>query len=328
MMALVALVAVGASAATELVLPLPDGGFVALSTRGSSALRVRLLRERQEPFETPMVAPVAADVRFTSEPDGIVAAIGALKLGKDGRLMLFNAHGTMLTSTKPLNMQQSASIVFEGGGQRLYGRGGGDSAGTCAGANDGAYLSTNFTVSPRVQNCATYVPYYYSTLGYSALGAVNATVLQPGKPTGGTNTFPLSYTLSEDGTSVSWAWEGAAISRGCELYLMPAPSLNDGTRAYYSLVGAPLVPPRWAFGFIMCRWGWSNRTYLEDTLSRWRSGRYPSDAFIMDFGWVSTRTSHSSHPLINPSARTQHPILSSTHRPASAPRYVYMHGPC
>lgn len=294
--------------AAEVVLPLPNGGgFVGLSTRGTSALRVRLLQKAtDQPFDTPMIGDIL-DAPFTPQADGIVSAVGVLKLSSDGRLSLMNSDGATITTSQPIHLPSQTALSFETVGKHtLFGRGGGDSAGTCShsAVNDGAFLSTNFTVSPRVMNCATYAPYYYSTAGYGALGAVNATALQEGKPTGGTNTLPLNYTPATDGHTVSWAWGGAAVARGLELYLMPAPTLDAGTRAYYSLIGAPLVPPRWAFGFIACRWGWSNQSYIEDTLARWRAGRYPADAFIMGMRLLS------HHPLGMPPTWTLklHPL--------------------
>ena len=56
------------------------------------------------------------------------------------------------------------------------------------------------------------------------------------------------------------------------------------------------MPPRWVFGFTFCRWGWTNRTYIDNTLHRWRSGKYPSDAFIMDFGWFTHVSDYSFPP--------------------------------
>lgn len=39
----------------------------------------------------------------------------------------------------------------------------------------------------------------------------------------------------------------------------------------------------WAFGFLACRWGWDNRSYIEQTLHEFRDGGFPLDAFISDY---------------------------------------------
>jgi hypothetical protein len=102
---------------------------------------------------------------------------------------------------------------------------------------------------------------------------------------GKTNVFPVSF--SSDGEFVSWSHPDGPF----ELYLMPAPSLDTGTQAYYQLVGAPAVPPRYAFGFIASRWGWEDAAYIDSILQRFRNGSYPIDAMI----GPSTATTGRAH---------------------------------
>jgi hypothetical protein len=33
-----------------------------------------------------------------------------------------------------------------------------------------------------------------------------------------------------------------------------------------------------------CRWGWQNRSYIEQTLRAFRNGSFPIDAFVSDYG--------------------------------------------
>ena len=296
-----------AAATAEALLLLPSGGAVGLSTRGASAFRIRFLppgATDTPPFVTPLIAPDAADAPFQRTTDGIKAAIGRLALSSDGRLSLFNAADTMLVRTQPLHLSAGPSITFDSSKpQRLYGRGGGPT--------DGAILSTPLgsSVTPGVENLEVLTPYYWSSLGYSALGEVNSTRHPVKTPDGGTNVMPAIHNVSADGLRVAWSWpsavNGSNVASGSapkppptfQLYLMPtASSLDLGTSAYYSLIGSPLVPPRWVFGFTFCRWGWTNRTYIDNTLHRWRSGKYPSDAFIMDFGWFTHVSDYSFPP--------------------------------
>lgn len=166
---------------------------------------------------------------------------------------------------------------------RLYGRGGGKA--------DATTLHPTGAVTASVDNTVTYAPYYYSTDGYACL-AVTDVLSGNGK----TNVLPVTY--ATDGSHIRWSRPAGAAF---ELYLMPAPSLDSGTAAYFSLVGRPAVPPRWAFGFIASRWGWENRTYIEQTLRTFRSGRYPIDAFIGDFGWFTNVSDYSFPPSGEPS---------------------------
>lgn len=182
--------------------------------------------------------------------------------------------------------------------QRLYGRGGGEDDGTQL------QLRPAAAVEPRVENKATYAPFYWSTCGYAVLAAVNVTTSRAdARPGGGTNVMPARYALSTDGRSVTWTWPSAASNpHGIELYLMPtATSMDAAMAAYYQLIGRPAVPPRWALGFMLCRYGWSNRSYVEQTLRTWRAGRYPADAFIMDCMSSAPRRSRAFHCCLAPS---------------------------
>jgi len=161
----------------------------------------------------------------------------------------------------------------------LYGRG--------AGAGDDHVL-TSTNVSPHVENREAYTPYFYSTDGYSALGVVDSwrTTGQ-----GKTNYYPAGY--SQSGSEIQWA---ADSKSAFEIYLMPAASLDIGTQSYYALTGTALVPPKYAFGFIASRWGWGNRSYIESVLKTFRSGSYPIDAFITDFGWFTNVSDYDFQP--------------------------------
>jgi len=111
---------------------------------------------------------------------------------------------------------------------------------------------------------------------------------------GKTNYFPAGY--STDGSHITWSPAEGPF----ELYFMPAPSLDAGTAAYYQLTGPPLVPPLYAFGFTASRWGWGNRSYIESVLNEFRSGSYPIDAFITDFGWFTNVSDYTFSPAGEP----------------------------
>lgn len=114
----------------------------------------------------------------------------------------------------------------------------------------------------------TRIPYCWSPAGY-AMMAVSADEDQwaqrrvPGDP--------------------EWIFPG---TRG-DLYLMPAANLKEAAQAYADLCGTPAVPPRWSFGYLQSRWGWVDRTYIEDTLKQFRERKHPVDAFIYDFEWYN-----------------------------------------
>lgn len=82
--------------------------------------------------------------------------------------------------------------------------------------------------------------------------------------------------------------------------------LRGGTAAYYKLTGSPKVLPRYAFGFLACRWGWDCHTgckpgetspqYIQRMLTDFRNGSYPIDAFISDFEWYTKTPDYTLQP--------------------------------
>jgi alpha-glucosidase len=158
-----------------------------------------------------------------------------------------------------------------GAGGLLYG------AGTSI---DQAEQLTAKSVLPRIVNRVAYVPHYWSTDGYAALGVVNNSRA---------NTLPVAFTT--DGHKVYWASIG-----NFELYLMPSDSLREGTAAYFALTGAPRKPPLYTFGFIASRWGWNDRKYIASVLAQFRSGKFPIDAFICDFEFFTNESDYSFTP--------------------------------
>ncbi len=59
------------------------------------------------------------------------------------------------------------------------------------------------------------------------------------------------------------------------------------------ITGKPKIPPKWAFGYLQSRWGWTDRNYIETTLDSFRNGKFPVDAFIYDFEWYTVTPDYS-----------------------------------
>mmetsp|Transcript_56516 Transcript_56516/g.123584 ORF Transcript_56516/g.123584 Transcript_56516/m.123584 type:complete len:1328 (-) Transcript_56516:77-4060(-) len=167
------------------------------------------------------------------------------------------------------------TLALSTAGGVLYGKG--------AAIND-AHRLTSTSTQPQVCNCASFVPYYWSTDGYAALGVVSGTDNPRDR-----RVYPASYT--SDGKWLSWGFLGSL-----ELYIMPAASLSAGTQAYMDLTGVPRMPPRYAFGFLASKWGWGNSSDIKDTVQSFRTQQFPIDAVVMDYEWYSMRTDRGFSP--------------------------------
>lgn len=149
-----------------------------------------------------------------------------------------------------------------GSGAKFYGAGGGFST---------VMSLTASASSAHVSNTEFTVPHYWSTDGYAALG-VSASQYVPNA----LNAYPATWST---GSGVQWQISGA---QG-DLYLMPSASLKEGQKVYWDLTGRPRVLPRYAYGFLASRWGWTDKAYIESMLTQFRSGNFPIDAWISDF---------------------------------------------
>jgi len=235
-----------------------------------------------------MVAPKTTDTPYKPVKNdygaGIGSAAGSLVISEQGVLTVLTPDGRPVThsanlgstnTTTPLGFNTTVSLScfdLSSNQAQLYGRG--------AGPTDDLTMTAAGRVTPRVANRATYVPYYYSTDGYGMLA-----VVEKAYNTSKGSLFPATYEAK--GGTVQWCADGAL-----DLYFMPAETLEEGTKEFYSLTGGAAVPPKYAFGFTASRWGWGNRTYIQETLEHFRTGNFPIDAFIVDFEWYSNTSDY------------------------------------
>eukprot|EP00056_Hartaetosiga_gracilis_P010544 m.156347 g.156347 ORF g.156347 m.156347 type:complete len:842 (+) comp13338_c0_seq2:110-2635(+) len=145
------------------------------------------------------------------------------------------------------------------------------------GSGGGAGDSLTQTQSdPFVSNTKFQAPYYWSTDKYSALG-VSPLMYSHDNVVN----YPASWVFNSQ--NVAWQISGSQA----DLYLLPAATPYDSLDALWDVIGRPRVLPRYAYGFLACRWGWTNNTYIKDILMQFRDGNFPIDAFISDFEWYT-----------------------------------------
>lgn len=159
-----------------------------------------------------------------------------------------------------------------------------------AGADMGSASSlTRTSAQALVQNRGSYVPSFYSTDGF-ALQAVSPfpNTAAPGR---GGNVYPVKWSAS--GSAVSVDVLGGTDGTTVDIYLTPASTLRAFVSSQAALQGYAAVLPRYAYGFMACRWGWTDQPYIESVLAEFRSGAYPIDAFISDFEWFTARPDYT-----------------------------------
>ena len=142
---------------------------------------------------------------------------------------------------------------------------------TVYGSGNGVDELQQTKVMTGVANGVAVVPYYWCAAGYAVLAVTE------------NDNRPAFWRRAKNGKSVTWTFPG----KTADLYLMPAATLKAAAGTYARLTGPAPVPPRWTFGYLQSRWGWTNRAYIEDTLKHFRELKIPLDAFIFDFEWYT-----------------------------------------
>ncbi len=186
---------------------------------------------------------------------------GALRMGFDGHLRLQDRTGRTLISsgavsaangTITLTLAHSASERFYGAGNE--------------GENHAGDL-THPSGTQIVNNGTTRIPFLWSTGGWSILVAGNQT----------------GSAWHDDNGTLTWTVPGPAL----DLYLSVAPTGYGLLKAYARLTGHAPIPPRWTFGFMISRWGYSDAADVQDKWHQFRDRQIPVDAFIYDYDWFS-----------------------------------------
>ena len=259
---------------------LSSGFKVELAVQGLSAFRVSAANAKgvaPAQLPSPMLAEQAAYAKFTPSASGIKTSFGALSLTAAGVLTLADAAGKILSSGALLEGSPPAgttALAFgKSAGAKFYGSG--------AGKNSGFALEKTSS-SPHVANTDLSVSRFWSTDGFAALG-VTSFASDP-KHNG---QYPASWDTKDNAKSVIFTIMGDTA----DVYLMPAATAFDSIAVHWALTGKAAMPPRYAFGFMACRWGWQSAAYIDTMLKNFRSGGkvsgggFPIDAWISDFEW-------------------------------------------
>jgi oligosaccharide 4-alpha-D-glucosyltransferase len=78
----------------------------------------------------------------------------------------------------------------------------------------------------------------------------------------------------------------AGFSSGeVNVYVIIGKDYKDVLQSYHKLTGTQPLPPRWAFGNLMSRFGYTSEAQVKDILSKMESENIPVDAIIFDLFW-------------------------------------------
>lgn len=95
------------------------------------------------------------------------------------------------------------------------------------------------------------------------------------------------------GKTTSQILEAAFESGSLDLYIIPGESPAEILRKYSLLTGRQPLPPRWAFGNFLSRFGYFSQQEAEDVVARMKADRFPVDAIIIDLFWFGDSIQHT-----------------------------------
>lgn len=255
-----------------------EAAQVELTAATPEALRLSVIYNHHEPINSSFLAPAnnrkSVSWREVKQNGwvGVASKLGTLMINpENGEWRLQDAGGkVIIPEHKIADLTQSISasdprIQIQLGWNKnepvdVYGCG------------NGVTSLIQHEARAGVANGKATLPYYWAKAGYAVLGVtVN-------------DDRPASWKPG-DGEFVEWNFSGERA----DLYLMPAATLKDAAAAYAKLTGAAPVPPRWTFGYLQSRWGWTNQIEVENALQHFQDLKIPVDAFIFDFEWYTRK---------------------------------------
>ena len=75
-----------------------------------------------------------------------------------------------------------------------------------------------------------------------------------------------------------------------DFYIFLGPTADSVIEQYTDVIGKPLMPPYWALGFHLCKWGYNNSENLMKVINRNRAAKFP---------YVSLQSQIHVHVLIH-----------------------------
>ena len=87
------------------------------------------------------------------------------------------------------------------------------------------------------------------------------------------NNVPIYFTGVElqPTPAISFRTTGGIL----DFYLFTGPTSESVVQQYTELIGRPFMPPYWALGFHLCRWGYGGISGMQQVINRMRNANMP-----------------------------------------------------
>ena len=83
---------------------------------------------------------------------------------------------------------------------------------------------------------------------------------------------------------------------GFEVYIIEESSVKEIVRAFRQLVGQSYIPPKWAFGYQQCRWGYKDSNEIREVAAKMKAAGIPFDSIGLDIDYMDGYKNFTSDP--------------------------------
>lgn len=91
--------------------------------------------------------------------------------------------------------------------------------------------------------------------------------------------------LLQPSPALTWRTTGGIL----DFYVFLGPDPQSVVRQYLDVVGFPFMPPYWALGFHLCRWGYSSTAATRQAAANMSAGRFPLDVQWNDLDYMDAK---------------------------------------
>ena len=81
-----------------------------------------------------------------------------------------------------------------------------------------------------------------------------------------------------------------------EVYFIEGDSVMDIVRSFRKIIGQSYIPPRWAFGYQQCRWGYESSGEIRKVVSQMKEHNIPLDAVGLDLEYLDDYKNFTINP--------------------------------
>lgn len=87
--------------------------------------------------------------------------------------------------------------------------------------------------------------------------------------------------------------EAAFLSGQLDVYIIPGKTPEEIVRKFFNLTGTQPLPPLWALGNFVSRFGYRSQQQATDVVEKMRADSFPMDAIIIDLFWFGKTIQHT-----------------------------------